>query len=165
MAARRRSTDEGHAEQQQPGHRDHDRRPLAARQPADERSEQRDAARRGGLNERQRRERERDDVEDPAADPRQEANDPAAVPEQQPQRVQWSSHGERRQPRRGTVLREVAPVEGGRGREREHEARAELRGHCRSRPLNGRYASAASAAIPTRGRRRSAAARSERTSG
>src|SRR5207249_10580578 len=52
----------------------------------------------------------------------------------------------------GAGLGEVAPVQRRGGREREHEPAGDRPAHSCSRLPKGRYASAASAAIPTRGR-------------
>src|SRR5213592_1319932 len=60
-----------------------------------------------------------------------------------------------REGRRRAVLSEEAPVERRRRPERERQADEETRAHCSAARLaNGRYASAASAATPTRGRSR-----------
>jgi hypothetical protein len=70
-------------EQQEAGHRNDDARALRPRQPLrDEQREDRDPARRRRLNEGERREPQRGDVEHPAADADEEADEPAPVGEE-----------------------------------------------------------------------------------
>jgi hypothetical protein len=130
-------------------------RTPSRRAPGEQREEA-DPACGGGLDERERRELERGDVEHPAADPDEEAGEPAAVDEEDDERVDRPPERELREPHRRLVLGEVAPVERAGRAEREREAAEESGGHpaSRSRAANGKYASAARAAIPTRGRSR-----------
>src|SRR5262249_18844468 len=87
----------------------------------------------------------------PAADSDRETRDPATVREQQAERAQGSANAEDRESRRLRVLDEIAPVEGqGRaGRERECGSGRAAHRRC---PTSGRQPSAASPAMPTRGR-------------
>ena len=95
--------------------------PLRAREPAHADGEDADPACGAGLDERQRRERERRDVETPAADAREEAGEPAAVPEELQERVQRPPQRQRRQRRRVLVLQRVPAVDRNRGGHGEHE--------------------------------------------
>src|SRR4029077_6007862 len=102
-------------------------------------------------DERERGERERGDVQGPAREADQEPDDPRPVPEQRAQRAYGMAQRQRRQLLCRIVLLEPPPVE----RERRDQCQREPRADCHLRSLwNGRYASAASAAIPTRGRSR-----------
>src|SRR5207302_1973075 len=149
------------AEQGEPDHGGRDSRELPLREsdpgrlPREQREDP-DAPGGGGLDERQGRERERGDVQHPATDPDEEADQPATISEEDDERVDRVTERESREPARGLVLGEVAPVERARGGERKPETAEERRAHpsLRSREANGRYASAASAAMPTRGRSR-----------
>ena len=85
MARRRVRPDQRQAEQNQTRDRDGDRELLAPRESPDERSEQSDSTGGRCLHDRERRERERGDVEAPAADADEEADHPAEVAEQQGQ--------------------------------------------------------------------------------
>jgi len=74
-------------EQTEAAGRDGHAGPLRPRQPLwDEKREDADAAGRRRLDERQRCERERGDVQHPAAEPGDEPDDPAALGEQRAQR-------------------------------------------------------------------------------
>jgi hypothetical protein len=143
---------ERNGEEGEPRDRRRDREPLSPRAHARQCGEDREPAGRARLDERQRRERQRDDVQHPAGDAGTEARQPAAVAEQRGERAQWVPQGERRERRGDAVLGEVAPVERRGRREREHEAAGDRPAHSCSRLPKGRYASAASAAMPTRGR-------------
>src|SRR5437588_117416 len=134
------------------------RRGPRSRRPPGQEGEEADSAGGGRLHERERRERERGDVEHPAADAGKEADEPAAVDEEDDERGNRAAEREPRQPAGRLVLGEVPPVERARRGERQREAAEERGGHpasaSRSRAAKGRYASAASAAMPTRGRSR-----------
>src|SRR5207253_4391909 len=106
-APRQRDGEQGEAEDREP-----DAAPLATGQPntpepPDKQRENADPAGRRGLHERERPNRERSHVEDPAADPDREPKQPAAVREEQQQRTDRPPHAEGGQPRRLLMLREV----------------------------------------------------------
>src|SRR5262249_5127338 len=105
------------------------------------------------LNERERREPESRHVEDPAEESRAPAGEPAPVGEEQLQRVQRPPQREPWQQRRDAVLHPEAPVERQRRGQRHHEPSGDPP-HAVRLPPNGRYDSAASAAIPTLGKSR-----------
>ena len=152
-AAPRGAAREGDGEQQEARDGEADGEPLAAGEvvstPVDQHREEADASGRGGLDERQRSERERRDVEHPAAHAREEACQPGPVAKQRAERADRRPQRQRGQLRRGAVLGEPTPVE----RERRAECQRQARGGGHRRSFwNGRYASAARAAMPTRGR-------------
>ena len=122
--------------------------------PPDQHAEEADPARRHRLHERQGRERKRRDVERPPAEPRRESHQPPSRREQRGERPPRTANAQPRKRRRRVVLNEEAPVQRHRRSEREDEAGNQMRAHCGARFANGRYASAASAATPTRGRSR-----------
>src|SRR5581483_11648557 len=80
-----------------------------------------------------------------------EPDHPAAAAEQQRERVHPPPPGQRGHGRRRMVLLDPAPVQRRRRAERKHQSRRQVHGRG---PWNGRYASAVSAATPTRGRSR-----------
>ena len=118
----------------------------------DEQREQPDPSGRRSLHQRQRSERQCGDVQPPADEPDEESGQPPPSAEEEPERIERPAQRERRQRRGGSVLREEPPVQRSRRREREPKAGQKARGHRPLRPAKGRYASAASAAIPTLGR-------------
>ena len=139
--------DERDAEEHQPGERKKDADHLAgclraAAAPGKE-GENADAPGGRRLNERQGRDRESGDVQDPAAETGDEADEPGEVREQQPQGAHGSRDRERRHGRSGAVLSVIPDVERDRGGERQSEAERDHR-----RPPKGRYDSADSAANP-----------------
>jgi len=142
-------------EQAEPGDRDGDSAALPRGQPRvarDQQREQADASGRGRLHERERRQRQRSHVEPPAPQSDEEAREPPPLAEEQAQRCPRPAQRQRWQRRSGSMLREVPPVQRARRGKREREPGQEARGQRPLRPAKGRYASAASAAIPTRGR-------------
>ena len=91
-----------------------------------EHGEEREPAGRDGLNERERRQPKRDDVERPADDADQECDSPAAVPEEQSERAPGMPERQPRQLRGDRVLGDPRPVErrgGQRGRASSPRAR------------------------------------------
>src|SRR5262245_9234692 len=85
----------------------------------------------------------------------EESGDPSGCREQGRERAQRMTKGQRRERRRSAVLGEVAPVQCGRRAEGKGESSEQTRAHGSTVLFgNGRYASAASAATPTRGRSR-----------
>ena len=155
--ARAGAPGEREREQRQARDRDPDAHPVPRRERPSrvslhEQREQADPAGGRRLDERERRQRQCRHVERPPRDPGQEAGEPAPVGEQEPKRRDRPANPQRGQRRSRSVLREERPGERRRRGEREHEAGRNA--HSRFLPLNGRYASAASAAMPTRGRSR-----------
>ena len=75
----------------------------------------------GGLDERERCEPERGDVQHPAADAAEEADEPAAIAEERKERLQRPAQAERRQTRRGRMLQRVAAVDRDRRCDREQK--------------------------------------------
>ncbi len=113
-------------EQQQPadGRRDADALCARQRRPSDRKHD--DPARRRRLDERERRERERDDVEHPAGDAGEEPDRPAAAAEEERERMERTAQRERRQCGRRRVLHRVTAVDRGGGGDGEDEPE---RGH------------------------------------
>jgi hypothetical protein len=72
----------------------------AASEPPDEQRKNPDPTGRGGLHQRECPERERGDIEHPAADPDRETREPATIREKENQRAKRSPDAERRQLRR-----------------------------------------------------------------
>src|SRR5262249_33757553 len=148
---------EGDCEEDEAGDRDADgpqlatRRALHARREPLEEREQPEPARGDRLDERERRQLQRRNVQRPAGEPDEEAGKPRPAPGQQPQGGERTADGEGRHGAGRTVLCEEAPVERRRRGEGEEETGRGGGAHFLS-VWNGRYASAASAAIPTRGR-------------
>src|SRR5207247_9236138 len=75
---------EGGAQEREPGNCEHDAAPLATSEPCcsrpvDQQGEKADPSGRGRLDERERRQAERSDVERPAGKPDDEAGEPARV--------------------------------------------------------------------------------------
>ena len=123
MAVRTR---EGDAEQYQPGDRQSHSAALERRQrhlpvTRDHHRQDPHPAGRGRLNERQRRKREREHVEQPADCFDCEPEEPAALAEQKPHGAKRVPRRERRQPRRDTVFDQVANVQRARRNERGDE--------------------------------------------
>src|SRR5262249_618110 len=106
-------------------------------EPQDEEREDPDPAGGRGLHKRERPERQRPDVESPAADSDRETRDPATVREQQAKRAQGSANAEDRESRRLRVLDEIAPVEG-QGRAGRQRERGSGRAADRRCPTSGR---------------------------
>jgi hypothetical protein len=90
--------------------------------PPDEEPQETDSTGRSRLNQRERRQSQRCDVERPAADACHESDQPPGCREQGDQRTHRVAHAQGRQRRRGTVLCEEAPVECRRRRECERQA-------------------------------------------
>ena len=80
-----------------------------------------------GLDERERRQPERDDVERPAGDPDEERDQPAPVAEEETERPPGMADRERGSLRGDRVLRDPRPVEGCRGRRGRGSARERAR--------------------------------------
>ncbi len=142
------------AEQRQAADGGRDGNPLPAPKPlataVRERGEHADPTGRGRLHERHRRERERGDVERPASRPTRKPTSQEMSPKSA-RSPRTDAQRQRGQLGGRAVLGDPAPVQRERGEERQRQPGA---GAHRRSPWNGRYASAASAAIPTRGRSR-----------
>jgi hypothetical protein len=138
VAASRCLAGEGGAEERKARDGRGDARPLASRErrgsrPLDEQREQADPARRGGLHERERRKRQRRDVQGPAAEPDDEAREPAPAREEQVERTERPADRQRRQRRGRAVLGEEAPVERGRRPKGKGQSARHGGAHFRSR--------------------------------
>ena len=128
------AADQRDGEREQPEHRDPHACELGSPElpvahPGRDEGEDPDPARGHALDERERRQRQRGDVERKAGALEREAEQPAAVGEQHVHRVQRPPKRKRGQRGRGVVLAEVGDVRQRRGRQREDERDSGLGAH------------------------------------
>ena len=109
------------AEQQQPSERCANADLLGRPEPSSAERKDADTAGGGRLDEGERREPQRHDVEHPAAYPTEEPDEPASIAEKREERQQRPAQAERRQTRRGGMLQRVAAVDRDRRCDREQE--------------------------------------------
>jgi hypothetical protein len=110
------STDQAHPEQPRPADRHARADPFSrpqqeVREAGDHHREDADTRRGGRLHERQRRQRERTDVEEPADRLGSEAREPAPIAQQRGQRRERPPKRERRHLRGNAVLEQIPQVE------------------------------------------------------